>query len=799
MVGFFFERERESERERERARESEKNMESARDAGDENGFEKDDDEEEEDEENIREGGRGKITSFLRRSLTARFAKLLEKTEERVERLERKTEEQRKREEELTESFAEKFRNLVKHVNGKLGDIRGRVSFVGGGEGDGGSAAKPKGIDEDDGTNTRGGNDYGASGVAALNKKELEEGINRMVEQKVKEMLMEEDGALAPGLRALWEEMEKKEARELKKKLKELEQRARAKEIRAKKREMKRLQRELEDLEESDEGREERRKRKRQRREEEEEESKEQSEEEEEEEEEDDDSDNDSEAKDNSAEEVVHTDADEEDDLGGFIVPDEEVELQGRERLKPLDPSYRPDKIDKDWKQGVEANSGVGSLPGATHYAKTVDKIARYASTIEDATLNHLKTNRERVVPTRIESSEARKIEEAKRRRPTVLWSLKEVQALVAGVKMCGIGQWAAIKSLTDENISGTLLLRTNRDLHSKWYYLMQSAFSPVSLKTREGVTDIPESLLEEIRSLATAKEKETYATENASVEEKEKAQLQRQQRVQQQQLQQQQQRLQRQNQQRVLENFLAQHQQKKAEQAQQVYQQQQMWQQQQQMYQQQHQMYHHHQQKQQQQQQQQQQQVPPPTDYEQIQRQQQRQKHLETQYKALEVIKSELRKTPNAKYFLVQGKQQPKSKMLETAIRLLSRIRERVSKLKKEEYVALRNSHAKGFDALNAHHQKVLKDAIDNRANEQHIQVLKDVREKLTKELLDEARSKEEVHVAEFEKEKKRIHDEIAFFQSKLEKVQQDEKSNQRKKSEEMTREPTEVIELDSE
>ena len=45
----------------------------------------------------------------------------------------------------------------------------------------------------------------------------------------------------------------------------------------------------------------------------------------------------------------------------------------------------------------------------------------------------------------------------------------------------------------------------------------------------------------------------------------------------------------------------------------------------------------------------------------------------------------------------------------------------------------------------------------------------------------------------------KRIHDESAFFQSKLEKVQQDEKSNQRKKSEEMTREPAEVIELDSE
>ena len=547
-------------------------MESVRD-GDENGFFADEEEEEDGDR-----GRGKITSFLRRSLTKHFVKLLRKTEERVERLERKTEDQRKREEELTESFAEKFRNLVKHVNGKLGDIRGRV-FVGGdggkeGEGEGGSAAAAaaKRIDEDDGTNTRGGNEYGASDVAALNKKELEEGINRMVEQKVKEMLMEEDGVLAPGLRALWEEMEEKEARELKKKLKELEQRARAKEIRAKKREMKRLQRELEDLEESDEGREERRKRKRQRREEEEEESEEQSEEEEEEEEEDDDdSGNDSEATDNSAEEVVLTDADEEDDLGGFIVPDEEVELQGRERLKPLDPRYRPDKIDKDWKQGVEANAGMGSLPGATHYAKTVDKIARYASTIEDATLNHLKTNRERVVPTRIESSEARKIEEAKRRRPKVHWSLEEVQALVDGVKRCGKGQWAAIKSLTDENISGALLLRTNRDLNDKWRNLMRLAFSPVSLKTREGMTDIPESLLEEIRSLASVEEEE----------EKERVQLQRQQ----------QRLLQRQNQQRALENFLLQHRQKKA---QQIYQQQQMWQQQQQMYQQQHQMYHHH-------------------------------------------------------------------------------------------------------------------------------------------------------------------------------------------------------------
>ena len=99
-------------------------MESVRD-GDENGFFADEEEEEDGDR-----GRGKITSFLRRSLTKHFVKLLRKTEERVERLERKTEDQRKREEELTESFAEKFRNLVKHVNGKLWDIRGRV-FVGG--------------------------------------------------------------------------------------------------------------------------------------------------------------------------------------------------------------------------------------------------------------------------------------------------------------------------------------------------------------------------------------------------------------------------------------------------------------------------------------------------------------------------------------------------------------------------------------------------------------------------------------------------------------------------------------------
>ena len=208
-------RERERERERKKEREREEYGERERWGRRKNGFEEKDDEEEETGDENREG-RGKITSFLQRSLTKRFAKLLEKTEERVERLERKTEEQRKREEELTESFAEKFRNLVKHVNGKLGDIRGRVSFVGGDggkEGDGGSAAKPKGIDEDDGTNTRGGNENGASGVAALNNKELEEGINRMVEQKVKEMLMEEDGALAPGLtRAMGRDGEKRSAR-----------------------------------------------------------------------------------------------------------------------------------------------------------------------------------------------------------------------------------------------------------------------------------------------------------------------------------------------------------------------------------------------------------------------------------------------------------------------------------------------------------------------------------------------------------------------------------------------------------
>ena len=191
--------------------------------GDENGFAEDDDD---DDDNHR--GRGR-RHHHQATLTGHFVKLLEKTEERVERLERKSEEQRRREEEMTESFAEKFRNLVKHVNGKLGDIRGRV-FVGGGEkgGEGGgggradATAAAKRIDENDGTNGS-GNGPGASGVAALNEKELEEAINRMVEKKVKEMLMGEDGALAPGLRALWEELEKKEARELKKKLRDLEQ------------------------------------------------------------------------------------------------------------------------------------------------------------------------------------------------------------------------------------------------------------------------------------------------------------------------------------------------------------------------------------------------------------------------------------------------------------------------------------------------------------------------------------------------------------------------------------------------
>ena len=149
----------------------------------------------------------------------------------------------------------------------------------------------------------------------------------------------------------------------------------------------------------------------------------------------------------------------------------------------------------------------------------------------------------------------------------------------------------------------------------------------------------------------------------------------------------------------------------------------------------------------------------------------------------------------DAKYFFVQGKQQPKSKMLETAIKLLSRISENVSTLKKEEYDALRNSHAKGYDAQIVHNQMVLKNATDKKVSERYIKVLEEVREKQTKELLDEARSKEEAHVAECEKEKKRIHDEIAFFQRELEKLQQEEKSNQQKKTEE----PAEVIEIDSE
>ena len=161
------------------------------------------------------------------------------------------------------------------------------------------------------------------------------------------------------------------------------------------------------------------------------------------------------------------------------------------------------------------------------------------------------------------------------------------------------------------------------------------------------------------------------------------------------------------------------------------------------------------------------------------------------------MIKSELSKTPDAKYFLVQGKQQPKSKMLETAIKLLSRIGENISTLKKEEYVALRNSHAKGYDALIVHNQAVLKNATDKSVSERYLQVLKEVREKQMKELLEETRSKEEAHVAEWIKEKNRIHDEIAFFQSELEKLQQE--PIQQKKSEEITREAAEVIEIDSE
>jgi hypothetical protein len=95
------------------------------------------------------------------------------------------------------------------------------------------------------------------------------------------------------------------------------------------------------------------------------------------------------------------------------------------------------------------------------------------------------------------------------------WSLVEVKALVAGVKRCGRGQWADIKSLADENISGALLQRSAVDLKDKWRNVMRTALSPVLYKKREA-TEIPENMLEDIRLLATAKEKEMLAANNAS-------------------------------------------------------------------------------------------------------------------------------------------------------------------------------------------------------------------------------------------------------------------------------------------
>ena len=62
------------------------------------------------------------------------------------------------------------------------------------------------------------------------------------------------------------------------------------------------------------------------------------------------------------------------------------------------------------------------------------------------------------------------------------WSLVEVEALVAGVKRCGRGQWADIKSLSDESISGALLQRSAVDLKDKWRNVMRTALSPVLYK-----------------------------------------------------------------------------------------------------------------------------------------------------------------------------------------------------------------------------------------------------------------------------------------------------------------------------
>ena len=56
--------------------------------------------------------------------------------------------------------------------------------------------------------------------------------------------------------------------------------------------------------------------------------------------------------------------------------------------------------------------------------------------------------------------------------------------------------------------------RTGVQLKDKWRNVMRTALSPVLYKKREA-TEIPENMLEDIRSLATAKEKETLATNNA--------------------------------------------------------------------------------------------------------------------------------------------------------------------------------------------------------------------------------------------------------------------------------------------